>query len=297
MKDSNQQAMDFLGHQIHCIQDADGNPNVPLKWLCEVLGISNYQQRSEIKHYVSFNGKMVSGKGADGKYRRMFCLPLEQVYFWIYTIDPDTVKPGIKERLVAYHEKSPVAFRLTKEYRMAFDPRSSAEEIESHVRAYFEGFLQKWAPDEVRNSTVLLREMEVFRQFEKEGPQYRDKALECIELAMNNYGELMANFKKGAEPDDKLEKMEDLRSLEKDYRDLHSVKDDLLELCNRLGDKEPELRDQLYQFFCRVHERCEANFRQILDVKKDLGCRYYWQPSCEEIYKELNLMRLASDAK
>ena len=198
---------------------------------------------------------------------------------------------------MAYHEESPVAFRLTREYRMAFDPRSPAEEIESRVRAYFEGFFQKWAPDMNRRSAVLFRELEVFRQFEKEGPQYRDKALECITLAMNHdYQEWLAN-KKDRSPEAKLEKMDKLRNLEKDYKDLHSVKDDLLEMCNRLGDKEPELRDQLYQFFCRVHERCEANFRQIVDLKEDIGCRYYWQPSCDEIYEKLNLMRPASDAK
>jgi hypothetical protein len=227
----------------------------------------------------------------------MFCLPLEQMYFWIYTIDSDTVKPEIKERLVAYHEKSPVAFRLTREYRLAFDPGSSAEVIESRVRAYFEGFFQKRAPDMNRRSAVLSGEMEVFRQFEKEGPQYRDKALECIELAMNKYGERMANFKKGTEPDDKLEKMDKLRNLEKDYRDLHSVKDDLFELCGCLKDKEPELHNQLWQLFCDVHERCEAIFSQMLGLKEDLGCRYYWQPRCEEIYEKLNLMRPASGAK
>ena len=76
MKTKQQHAVDFLGHRINCVHDADGTPYVPLKWLCEILGISNNEQRNEIKHYVSFNGEMVSVKLADGRYRKMFCLPL-----------------------------------------------------------------------------------------------------------------------------------------------------------------------------------------------------------------------------
>ena len=78
-----------------------------------------------------------------------------------------------------------------------------------------------------------------------------------------------------------LEKKDELRRLEKAYGDLHSVKDDLFGLCNRLKDTEPDLGDQLRQFCCRVHERCETNYSQILDLKEDLGCRYYWQVPCD----------------
>ena len=63
--------------------------------------------------------------------------------------------------------------------------------------------------------------------------------------------------------------MDELRSLEKDYRDLHSVKDDLFELCNRLKDREPEhLRSTVAILLPGVHERCEANYSLILDLQR-----------------------------
>lgn len=68
-----------------------------------------------------------------------------------------------------------------------------------------------------------------------------------------------------------LERIDELRNLEKNYRHLHSVKDDLFELCSLLSDREPELGDQMLQFCYCVHERCEAIYPQIIDLKKDLG--------------------------
>jgi hypothetical protein len=191
MMNSTQQAVDFLGHQIKCVHDADGTPYVPLKWLCEILGIDNNQQRMDVKCCVGFNWKMVSFKGEDGRHRRMFCLPLEKMYFWIYRVDSSIVRPGIKERLVAYHEESPPALRHIRQYGLDFDLRSPVEEIEARVREYFEKFLQERVP---RGLTAMGREfglyqsaLDLFRKFENEAPPYRKKALECIELATQRW--------------------------------------------------------------------------------------------------------------
>jgi hypothetical protein len=188
---STEQAVDFLGRQINCVQDADGTPYVPLKWLCEILGIDDNRQRRAVKGYVTFNWKMVSVKGADGRHRKMFCLPLEQMYFWIYTVDCQTVRPEIKARLLAYHEESPTLLRHTRQYGLAFNPRSPAEETESRVRESFEGFLQERVPGDLstmeRTLVVLHAELDVFRRFENEAPPYRNKALECIVLATERW--------------------------------------------------------------------------------------------------------------
>ena len=191
MRNSTQQAVDFLGHQIHCVHDADGTPYVPLKWLCEILGLDDKRQRRDVKCCVGFNWKMVSFKGEDGRHRKMFCLTLEQMYFWIYRVDSSTVRPGIKERLVAYHEESPTALRHIRQYGLDFDLRSPAEEIEARVRDYFEKFFQERVPrgltDMDREFGMYESELNLFRKFENEAPTYREKALECIELATKRW--------------------------------------------------------------------------------------------------------------
>jgi|GEM_PF-4671536 len=186
-----QKPVDFLGRQINYVLDSDGNPYVPFKWLCEILGINHNEKRMEAKSCVGFNSKMLSFKDEDGRRRRMFCLPLEQIYFWIYRVDPNTVRPEIKERLVAYQEESSPALRHIRQYGLDFDPQSPAEEIESRVRVHFEKFIQERVPTGLntmdREFAVFDSELRMFRKFENEPPPYRERALECIELATERW--------------------------------------------------------------------------------------------------------------
>lgn len=268
-------AVDFLGHQINCIQDADGTPYVPLKWLCEILGIEPDWQRRSVKDRGVYDWKMLSVKGTDERHRKMLCLPLKQVYMWSYIVNANTVRPEIKERLLEYQEESTTALRHSRQYGLALNPRSPAEEIEGAVRESLdsmmrETFRDRRDPHQMRLE-LLARELVLFSQFDNEAPPYRDKARECKAAAIKRYEEWLPNFERDTLPGAKsLEKMDELISLEKDYRDLHSVKDDLFELCNRLSDREPKLCNQLWQFCCRVHERCEAIYSLMLDLKEDL---------------------------
>jgi hypothetical protein len=274
--------VDFLGHKINCIQDADGTPYVPLKWLCEILGIDPDGQRRSVKGRGIYEWKMLSVKGTDGRHRKMLCLPQKQLCFWSYIVNANTVRPEIRERLLEYQQESTTALRHTRQYGLALNPRRPAEEIEGDVRESLdstmrETFRDRHDPQQMRFE-LLARELVLFSQFDNEAPPYRDKARECKGAAIKRYEEWLHNAEKDTLPGAKSsEKMDELRSLEKDYRDLHSVKDDLFELCNRLIDREPKLCDQLWQFCCRVHERCEAILSLILDLKEDLGCRYYWE--------------------
>jgi hypothetical protein len=106
MNYSTEQAVDFLGHQINCVQDADGTPYVPLKCLCEILGIDHNRQRRKIKDNGLFNRKTVCVKGADGRHRNMLCLPLERIRDWASTINPSTVRIEVVEALTELLDES-----------------------------------------------------------------------------------------------------------------------------------------------------------------------------------------------
>ncbi len=99
MINSTQQAVDFLGHQINCVPDAYGTPHVPLKSLCDILGIDHDRQRRKIKGNGLFNRKIVCVKGMDGRHRNMLCLPLSRIRDWASTIDPTTLSPEVAEAL------------------------------------------------------------------------------------------------------------------------------------------------------------------------------------------------------
>ena len=85
---STHQAVDFLGHQINYVLDDDGAPYVPLKWLCEILGLNHDRERRETRNRGLFNWKMLSVKGADGRHRNMLCLPVKQACLWFYVVNP-----------------------------------------------------------------------------------------------------------------------------------------------------------------------------------------------------------------
>ncbi len=192
---STQQAVDFLGNQIDTVLDADGAPYVPLKWLCEILGIDDKRQRREVKDSGVYNWKMLSVKGADGRHRKMLCLPVKQACLWFYIINPNTVRPEIKERLLEYKEESTTALRQSREYGLTINPRFPAEEIESLVRESLDRMMQETFPDrhDPRQTRLelLARELVLFGKFENEAPPYRDKALECMDVATDKYFEWM----------------------------------------------------------------------------------------------------------
>ena len=106
MTTKQQHAVDFLGYQITSVCDDDGTAYVPLKRLCEILGIDHKWQMKKSKTEEIFNGKVISVPGTDGIGRRMFCLPLEAIGAWVATIDADTVRPGALEALGDFQEQS-----------------------------------------------------------------------------------------------------------------------------------------------------------------------------------------------
>jgi hypothetical protein len=122
MINSTEKAVDFLGHQINCVHDADRNPYVPLKWLCEVLGIDHNPQERELKDRRAFDWSDMYVKGADGRYGIMLCLALEVVGDWASTIDPTTVRPELVEALTEYLDKSKQALERCKAQESTANP-------------------------------------------------------------------------------------------------------------------------------------------------------------------------------
>lgn len=77
---------------------------VPIKPICDALGIDPKVQRNKIQEHpiLSSTGVLSTLVAADGKQREMLCLPLEYVFGWLFTINPSNVSDEARESVVQY---------------------------------------------------------------------------------------------------------------------------------------------------------------------------------------------------
>ena len=77
---------------------------VPIKPICEALGIDRKRQQDKIKEHpiLCSVGGLTPLTGADGKQYEMFCLPMRYVYGWLFTINPNNVSEEARPNLIKY---------------------------------------------------------------------------------------------------------------------------------------------------------------------------------------------------
>lgn len=87
--------------------ERDGEIFVPIKPICQALGIDVESQRDKIQKDEILNSTTVLSTvvAADGKGREMFCLPLKYVYGWLFTINPKNVAPEAREAVTRYRRE------------------------------------------------------------------------------------------------------------------------------------------------------------------------------------------------
>ena len=81
------------GTDICAITD-NGEVFVPIKPICTAIGVNYPTQIDKISKDPILSSVPLGGIVAgDNKEREMLCLPLMYVYGWLFTINPDRVKP------------------------------------------------------------------------------------------------------------------------------------------------------------------------------------------------------------
>lgn len=82
----------------------NGQKLVPIKPICEALGIDAKAQRTKIQEdeILGSTGVLSTSVAGDGKGREMFCLPFKFVFGWLFTINPSNVKEEAREAVVKY---------------------------------------------------------------------------------------------------------------------------------------------------------------------------------------------------
>ena len=87
--------------------ERDGEIFVPIKPICEAIGIDVESQRDKINsdEILSSVAVFSTATGADGKSYEMQCLPLRYTYGWLFTINPKKVAPEAREAVARYRRE------------------------------------------------------------------------------------------------------------------------------------------------------------------------------------------------
>lgn len=91
-------------NKVAIVAGNDSQKLVPIKPICDALGIDFPNQFRKIKEDEDLNSTVVLSTmvASDGKDREMACLPLEFVFGWLFTINPKNVKPEAQEAVRSY---------------------------------------------------------------------------------------------------------------------------------------------------------------------------------------------------
>jgi len=97
----------FLGHWIKIVVTDDGQ-FVPLKPVCEIIGLSWVAQLERTKAHTVLGRRLQELTVPSGRHRdyKMVCIPLAKFDFWLATINAARYEnEAIKDRLTQFQEK------------------------------------------------------------------------------------------------------------------------------------------------------------------------------------------------
>lgn len=95
------------GVDILAVEQEDGTTIVPMRPVCDALGVNVGAQLDKAKAHPMYAPviRLSRTTGADGKKYEMVCIELEYVFGWILSIHPDNVSESARETLMAYQRE------------------------------------------------------------------------------------------------------------------------------------------------------------------------------------------------
>ncbi|MFV8268478.1 phage antirepressor N-terminal domain-containing protein [Flavobacterium sp. GT2N3] len=149
--------------KIVIVIDEEGQKFVPIKPICEALGVNYTSQLEKLENddLLDSTIPLRGTVGADGKTREMKCIPLEFVFGWVFSISSKNVKDEVRESLIQYKK---ICHRALFDY---FTEHSSfIEEKEKKLNEYVDKEAE--ARNHFKNAEKLLKEIrterDVFRK-------------------------------------------------------------------------------------------------------------------------------------
>lgn len=80
---------------------------IPIRPICEALGIDSKSQRDRIERDEILKSTVViiTSVAADGKERDMYAIPYMYIFGWLFSIDTSKVNPEAKESVIKYKQE------------------------------------------------------------------------------------------------------------------------------------------------------------------------------------------------
>lgn len=102
-----QRTVEFYGTELVAMRDPQGTIWVPLRRLCEAIGVAFNTQQRKIQDDPVMSESLTSLPVVlgDGRTFEMECLALKYVRAWLFGINANRVKAEIRERLLAYQRE------------------------------------------------------------------------------------------------------------------------------------------------------------------------------------------------
>lgn len=92
------------GTEIFAISSESGELLVPIKPICEILGISSSSQYKKLNSDIMFSKGMtlIKASSRDGKKYEMLCLPLNRLFGWLFSINPRNVGENARMAILRF---------------------------------------------------------------------------------------------------------------------------------------------------------------------------------------------------
>lgn len=95
------------GVEIFAEINENGQVFIPVKPVCQAIGVDHDAQRQRIKRHrkLSSVAVTITATGTDGKSYEMIALPLEYVYGWVFSIDTSMVSESALPSVEKYQDE------------------------------------------------------------------------------------------------------------------------------------------------------------------------------------------------
>jgi hypothetical protein len=96
--------MPFDSRVVEVVKDAEGNPWVSVRSICNNIGVDSPTQIGKLKRNPTYKGVAYPIPSAGGP-QEAYCIPLGQLNLWLGSINPAKTMEPVKSNLIAYQRE------------------------------------------------------------------------------------------------------------------------------------------------------------------------------------------------
>ncbi|MDX4069157.1 phage antirepressor N-terminal domain-containing protein [Aliarcobacter skirrowii] len=150
--------VDFNSDSIEVIEE---NQSIVVKDICEHIGLNAKGQIKKLQSDESYESKLIKVQ-TKGGLQEVFTIPLSKLNGWLFSINPNKVKPEVKQKLIEYKKE---CFNVLNNYfnnGIAVNHRASQTDIQKILSELEK---QKQEIQNLRKQLKVQEEVNPFRGY------------------------------------------------------------------------------------------------------------------------------------